>query len=729
MRRVWIGPALPLLLCQPARAAAPQRPTVGLVLSGGAALGLAHLGVIEWLETHRVPVDVIAGTSMGALIGAAYATGMSPAQIRGFLRHVRWEEAFRAGPPYSQLSFRRKEDAVAFPGGLQFGWRGGLKWPRGLLPSQHIGLLVSRVSLPHTANEPFDALPIPFRCVATDLGSGEEVVLGKGSLPLALRATISIPGIFAPVPYQGRLLADGGLVNNLPVDVAREMGARRTIAVFVGGRLTGYRGLESPTDILGRAVEILTRQNVDRNLRLADVALTPDLSGFGPADFGRVDALADAGYRAAETSAAQLQALALDEAEWRSYLVARDARRRLGEFTPAFVAVVGTEASLAAAIARSLRQHVGRPLAPLALEADLDAIAGCGRFESLLYERARRNGDEGLLVRVQEKTYGPQFGNALLDVDGLRPGGLRLSAPVRITSFGVGCAGSELRTDVVLGSRTHLSAEYYRPWGNAGWFAAPRVFTGYWREELSPSAGHSAEYSVRHTGVAFEVGRYEGRDAALRADLRLSRWSAGVRVGDPALPTVLGNGCSLGVSWVVDRQDGAVAPTRGVRLDTGARWHLRAPGTPDRYVQARADVSSFHPVGEDASLFTFASVGSTLGGSPSLVHRFGLDGPLRLGTCGRPDLRGSHRVLGGLGYRRRVSRLPPPLGGGIHLLAWYQHGAVFGVGEPGRSAGCVSGGVMAETMAGPLFVGVSWAGRSDLRLYLALGRFLKARGF
>ncbi|NLC57094.1 MAG: BamA/TamA family outer membrane protein [Armatimonadetes bacterium] len=726
-RIAWVTVAL-LLLGRPLLAGEGERPRVGLVLSGGGALGMAHVGVLEWLEAHRVPVDYIAGTSMGGVIGGAYATGMTPAELRRLLTHIRWEEAFRRDPPYSQLTFRRKEDAIAFPGGFVFGWREGLKWPRGLIPAHPVGLLLSRISLPHTSDDSFDTLPIPFRTVAVDLESGEEVVIGDGSLPLALRATMAIPGVFTPVEWQGRLLADGGMLNNLPTDVAVRLGAERVIAVYVGGRLD--RGtLESPLDLLSRSVNIITRQSVRRNRLLADVFLTPDLEGFGTSDYDRAEALMDAGYQAANTYAEPLRAMALGEAEWAAYLAARQARERGRIFTPAFVRVAGVDGRQAAAIARSLRHHVGRPLSPRALDAELTAIAGCGRFESLTYERARLDGSEGILVRVQEKPYGPPFVNALLEIDGTRVGETRFSVPGRLTLFGLGCPSAELRADVSFGSRTLLAAEYYRPWGRHGWFAAPRLFTDRDRLDVDQGAAGLAEYSTRRTGLALALGRYPNRDTELRAGLFLGHLSTSVRRGDPTLPAASGADHALFASWVTDGQDSAVVPTRGLRLEANAQWRLRTPGVPHDFLQVSAEASTFRPLSPRASLFAFASAGTTLGEDAPLVYQFPLSGPLLLTTCGRAEPRGSHLALAGIGALHRVSQLPAPVGGRIHLAAWYQYGSVFSDNQPDASAGCLGGGLLAETLAGPLFLGASLGGGSGVRLHFALGHFFKATGF
>ena len=187
-----------------------ERHRIGLVLSGGGARGLAHIGVLEWLEQHRIPVDYIAGTSMGGLIGGLYATGMPPAEIRRLVSTLDWDKLLSGPPSYNELSFRRKEDRRAYPTALEFGWRDGLRLPQSINPGHYVGLLLDRLTLPYSTVPTFGDLPTPFRCVATDIIAAEPVVLQDGSLSQALRATMAIPGIFTPIEIGGRVLADGG---------------------------------------------------------------------------------------------------------------------------------------------------------------------------------------------------------------------------------------------------------------------------------------------------------------------------------------------------------------------------------------------------------------------------------------------------------------------------------------------------------------------------------------
>src|SRR5947209_11793093 len=210
-----------------------SRPRIGVALEGGGALGLAHIGVLKWFEEHHIPVDYVAGTSMGGLVGGFYAAGMNPEEMKTLIEGLDWRKILSDRTPYEDLSYRRKEDQRAYPNSLIFGLRHGLSVPAGLNAGHQIGLLIDRVALPYYAVPSFDALPVPFRCVATDLVSGKPYTFKDGSLAVALRATMSIPGAFSPVHDGQTVFVDGGLLNNLPTDVVRQMGAEIVIAVHL----------------------------------------------------------------------------------------------------------------------------------------------------------------------------------------------------------------------------------------------------------------------------------------------------------------------------------------------------------------------------------------------------------------------------------------------------------------------------------------------------------------
>src|SRR5579871_846160 len=296
-----------------------HRPSIGLALSGGGALGLTEIGIIQWLEENHIPVDRIAGTSMGSIIGAMYATGMSPTQMKTFAEKINWDEALLPEPVYSQLSYRRKQDRRDFLVSAPLGLKNGLRGPNGYNSGQGVGLLLDRISFAESTVSSFDDLPIPFRCVATDMQSGDIVVLHDGSLPQAIRASMSIPGIFTPVEVQGHVLADGGMVQNIPVETVRGMGSDVVIAVELRLPPVDVGELNTLSGVLSRAIDVMITQNEQRSLKVADHKISVDMKGFSVSDYSRVDDLIQLGYKTAASQSEALLSYAIkDPAEWQA---------------------------------------------------------------------------------------------------------------------------------------------------------------------------------------------------------------------------------------------------------------------------------------------------------------------------------------------------------------------------------------------------------------------------
>src|SRR5215831_9160596 len=255
-------------------------PRIGLVLEGGAALGLAHIGVIQWMEEHRIPVSYIAGTSMGGLVGGLYATGHRPTEMRTLIDGIDWDVVMSGEVPFQDLSFRRKEDATAFPNGLQFGLKNGVRFPEGFNSGHQVGLILDSIAFPYSTVSDFNDLPIPFACVATNLIDNKPHVFRSGSLTEALRSTMSLPGIFTPVRANNTVMVDGGLLDNLPVDVAQEMGAQLTIAVHLETKPLGANEPLSSVGVLGRSISVVIAANELRSIQKADVLISVPLAKF-----------------------------------------------------------------------------------------------------------------------------------------------------------------------------------------------------------------------------------------------------------------------------------------------------------------------------------------------------------------------------------------------------------------------------------------------------------------
>ncbi len=306
MRNVRIMMIALLLIANFPHAAAAEssseRPRIGLALSGGGARGGAHVGVLKAIEVYGVPIDYIAGTSMGAIIGALYASGYSADEIETVLKETDWNAALKDSPDRTDQTMRKKELESQFLIRLRVGFNGGkIQLPLGAVNGQHLAQIFQVLFLPVVDIHEFDRLPIPFRAVATDLVSGEAVVLSSGSLSDSVRASMSVPAVFTPVRLGGHLLVDGGMSNNLPVDVVREMGADIVIAVDISSPLLEEEELESILSITEQLTNFLTRRNADAQIASLgpdDVLIVPELGEFSSADFEGAAGIIPLGYEA-----------------------------------------------------------------------------------------------------------------------------------------------------------------------------------------------------------------------------------------------------------------------------------------------------------------------------------------------------------------------------------------------------------------------------------------------
>lgn len=703
-----------------------QRPRVGLALGGGAAKGIAHAGVLQWLEEHRVPVDAVAGTSSGAFIGGAYATGMSAAEIREMLRSADWDLILRPDIPYPLKSFRRKEDDREYPIKLEAGLRHGFRLQSGLNPGHRIGLLLSRVALPYSTIESFDDLAISFRCVATDLETGEAVVLDRGPLGPALRASMALPGTFDPVRLSGRLLADGGILNNVPVDVARAMGADIVIAVSVGAPER-----DKPPETMGavanRAIELMMRDLERPRLLQADVVILPDLEGFRSSDYPKNEAIAARGYAAAEAQADALLRYALDAEAWAKYREALRERRRPRTGPVSFVEVTGVSEAAAAQIARRLERDVAPAPDPTAIESDLDWVIGLGRYASAMYDRRWRGDSEGLGIEIRDKSYAPPFVKFSLDLDNENQD-LNLTLGSRITLMDVTGLGSEWRVDASLGSTLRLATELLQPLGGSGplrrgAFLAPRALYARTSENLYADGELLAIYSRQRMGAGFDLGWIFGRRTQLRAGYDAAYVRNLTRVGD-LLPLSRGAEQAARIRFDYDGQDRAYFPSQGVRFTSGAAWIVKAPDAPRGSGRAEGALSVAWRIARQHSATFYADGGASFGPTPPILHQFSLGGPFRLGAFPPNAFRGPNLLLGGAAYRTLLGRLPNLLGDRLYLTGLVEIGSVFDRLSGARFKSSFTGGLAADTFFGPFFVGGSVGNGGAVRAYFIVGKLV-----
>ena len=713
------------------------RKRIGLALGGGSARGIAHIGVLEWFEEHHIPIDYIVGTSMGGLVAGAYASGMTPAEIKKLMKDADWDLMFLSDSPYRFKTFRRKQDKRQFPSQIEFGLKHGIGLPGALNPGQQVALMLDQIALPYGDLKSFDDLPTPFRAVATDLRKGDVVVLNRPPLSRAMRATMSIPGVFAPVNWDEWLLVDGGVLNNVPADVAKELGADIIIAVNVGADVGDEeQQTQSLLSLLGKTIDTMMITSTRRSLEAATLVIDPDLKGLSSTSWRQVDELAKRGYDASAAVEPKLQAYALSPEAHAAFQAARQGRRKTETAVPTqmtFTAIgVPVSPRTEAEIRRILEPELNKPIEPAKFADRILRVTGDDRFEYLTYDVVSAPQPGTLQIGVRQKEYGPPFLMVGLDVGNIDSSNFAMNLSGRILHYGLVGVGSETRVDMVLGTNQHIGAEVLKPLGSTPIFVAGRAYFDRRPRNQYLDDVFVAEYRIKRTGAGFDFGTDFGRDAELRLGYDATDFRGRRRIGSPELPEVDGSEQFAHLDFVLDTQTSPLVPTRGLRLRSFLRQFFSAPtptnlppgvviDSPQEFTSGEVRASWFKRVrGRTDRIFLIGEGGTSFGEQP-LVDDFALGGPLRLGSFNTDQLRGSNYLLGGAGYLRGVGRMPDVLGGSIFLGAWVETGSAFDEWDTKDWKSDVTGGFILETLLGPVFMGGSVGFRGGGRFYVALG--------
>ena len=707
-----------------ATATSKRRPRVGLVLEGGGALGLAHVGVLKWLEENRIPVDVIAGTSMGGVVGGIYASGESPDQIRTLVRSIPWNKVLGGATPYRDLAFRRKEDHRDYENAFEFGLKQGTQFPSGFNSGQQVGLILDKVGLPYSQMKSFDDLPIPFRCVATELVSGKKYVFRDGSLAEALRATMSIPAVFVPVRESGRVFVDGGLLDNLPVDEARAMGADIVIAVHLETQALSPNATLTSVGVLERSASVLVAENELASMEKADILLTANLQKYDTSDYTQYEPIEAEGYAAATRKSAVLSQLQLDEAEWKDLLAARAARRRKPS-TPEFVEVTGAKGDILAGLEHEVAGLAGKPIDPDKLDQQMMQITGLGRFAEAGYEETTRGGQTGLVIETEEKEYAPPTVHPLLVIDGSDYKNVLFNVGGRITFLDVGGFGSEWRNDFVGGSEYGGKTEFFHPFNShTGWFVATHgaadssPFNVYQRDKIL------GEYRNRIVGGGMDVGYTFGRSAELRLGYEVGYQKISEDIGSPVAPTVRGRYGVSSLVYRLDRFDDPQIPRRGVRIESTFHFYDTKAGTSDVVPTEELRLGLAKRTGKKSSVLLLASGGTSFSTKDTGFPSFSLGGPLRLGAYGTNELLTNQYFLVQPAFLYKLREFSPLLKQNVYLLTMYEAGKAYG--QPASMSEVAQDGTVGllfQTVFGPIFFGGSIGDNEHRKFFFKVGKF------
>jgi NTE family protein len=709
-----------------------KRPKIGLVLSGGGARGAAHIGVLKVLEELRVPVDVIAGTSMGSIVGAAYATGMPLPEMEKAIALITTKALFNDRPPRPDQTMRRKDDDLHPYIVPELGVTAdGIQLPKGIVTGVALeGELRKLVQITNVRS--FDELPIPFRAIATDIGTGEMVVLKDGSVVQAIRASMSVPGAVAPVEIGRRQLVDGGLVRNLPVDIARAMGADIVIAVNLGTPLLKPEQITSVLSVSLQMINILTEQNVNRSLaelKPQDILIVPELGDFSSADFDHLPQTVPIGEAAARKADDRLRALALPPEQYAALRSRQAAPTAAGEIIVDAIRVEGNQRVSPEVVLQVMQTQVGQPLERDTIDLDLRRIYGRGDFNTVNYTVEETDGKRTLVVLVKERPeqHYVRFGLEL-EAALSRQSAFNFLASHRmkwLNSF-----GAEWRNDAVLGRDVLLQTELYQPLSASQYlFVAPQLRYSVTPFDLYSDDLQIAEYREQAFEFQVDLGANFLQYGEARLGATVGRRLFDIQSGGFALPS--SGSTQVGEASLVaklDQFDGINFPTRGYYAYGGVYASTKALGAEEEYTRWESALSGAVTYGKH-TLEALVAAGGRIGTDPIPPYdQFGLGGFLKLSGLSLDQLRSDRYVFGRLIYRTKLREIPmfegAYLGASLEaatlrpLIPVWQGELVEG--NLTVKAASVFLGV--DSPLGPLYVGFGYANRDNMAVYLFLGR-------
>jgi len=707
----------------------PGRPKIGLVLSGGGARGLAHLGVLKVLDELHVPVDFITATSMGSIVGGLYASGMPVGTMEEMVTSLDWPSLFSDQPPRRELSIRRKREEVLYTIPLEIGVRDfSFRTSAGALSGQNLELLLHSLTWRDDDIGSFDALPIPFRAVATSMVDGRTVVFDRGPLYLAMRGSMSVPGVFAPVEIDGKLLGDGGLVKNLPVDLVKAMGADVVIAVNIGTPLLTRDQLSSIIGIAAQSINILTEQNVRGQLALLtprDVLIAPDLGDLSALDFTKGARFIELGEQAGRAAADALRRYALPPAAYSAY---RDALRRpRGRDDPelAFAGIRGTEMTNPDVLQAQVGLAPGAKISLPEAEADIAVLYGRGDFERIDYRLIDSQGQRRIEFNVSEKPWGPnflQFGVGFSsDIQGDSSFGVRVGHK----RTWLNDLGGQWTSDVNLGSATSFETEFYQPLTvSQTLFASAYGSIGTAPLDFFSNGDKVAEFSVLTERAGMALGYAFGTWGELRLGPEFIHQRAHPTVALPGIPVSVTDRWGFALAARADTQDSTFFPHRGLRAYASAfTGTQRQDGIDSTVTRAEFDIHQSIPFGErDTVNLGVRAAGTNLKGS--LVTDYRLGGFLEVSGLRTAELQGPYLGRARAVYLHRMGSLPV-LGNTYYAGGSLEAGNVWQSRDAVSAADTYKAGSLflaADTPFGPLYLAWGHTTRGDSSWYLMLGR-------
>jgi NTE family protein len=698
------------------------------------ALGLAHIGVLKWFEENRIPIDRIAGTSMGALVGGLYASGLTPKEIARIATGTNFGEVFTLSVPFSDEGFRRRQDAEELPGAIRLGLKGGPSLRNSLLEDRGLdAFLQANFDRYNRSDLSYNSLPIPFRCVATDLTTMEPVVFDTGPIPESIRASIAIPAVFSPVEYHTHFLVDGAIMDNLPTDIVkRDLHADVVLAVHLNGSEFAPSQINSLVGIFARSYSAGVARNERAGEAMADVLISAGTEQVSTGDYSKAAELIEIGYIAAGKNRDALVQYALSESDWQSYLADRQSRRRPKPAMLEALTIEGGSPGAQAEVRANLNALAGHSIDPAKVTKALVPVQGNGTYQTT-FETFAPNGntpvdqiqaqgpDTGVLVKLNPVRNGPPFLLFGTDITAANSNVTRTTFDFRFIDQSLGGFGSELRGDLRLGFLTQGALEYYRQLTPSGYYIEPHI--GILRQPVYiwENQVRVSERLSQNAGGGFDIGRTFNRylQTSVQWRSQVVRWH--LVNGEDGEPTYSGTAQSALAHFVYNSAtSGSISPA-GTRIEMTAGSLFHTVGSQDAPLLQASFARSYTVL--DKNIFGVAVGGDTyFRRNVAEPLRFTLGGPLRLSASSIDEYRGTDDILVRAALLRRVATLPSGVGQGLYLSVGYEGGEIW---APERSAILRQDGVLTGIAVTPIGVikfggAIGDAGRR--KAFFSLGR-------
>ena len=741
-RFAWVA-MLCLCVVMPALGQSTAPPSanrcIGLVLGGGGARGAAHIGVLEVLEREHIPVCRISGTSMGSIVGGMYAAGYTPQEMDSIISELDWNDLFSDNPARGELPMRRKDADFRYLLDFEVGYKKGhIITPAGVVQGQKLLLLLRRLLLSTWNVHDFDQLPIPFRAIATDIVAGKPVVFGSGDLALSIRSSMSVPGAFAPTNVDGQLLVDGGLMDNVPIDVARSMGATQLIVVNVSSPLLQREQLSNPVAVLNQMVSALMEEKTQRQLDTLganDVLITPALGDMSASEFNRGAEAIAIGRAAAEAALPRLKALAASPGEW-SHFIAQHRQREFDPGLVAFLKVDATHTETAKYVDERLTKDVGKPFDPKQLESQIGSIYGQGNYQQIDYRLQQDGKDRGLLIIPRDKPWGPIYGKLGFELDDDFQGRSEYLLSAEVTATNLNRLGAEWRNTLWAGRIGGVATEFYQPfWQGAGGYVMPYALLRSEDYPVFTSDGNQqlAEYRIKRRYLGLETGWSPSSYWRVLAALQRGHDDGELRIGNPVdFPASQAAQYSMvkaGLDW--DSLDNAQFPSHGTRAELDYEWYRPWLGGQVKadVVKLSADwVPDFGMADSRYHLLVGVRASSALNNENFFETQGFLGGFLNLSGYPERSLNGNQSFLGRAVLYRRTGQMDALFSTPISIGTSLEAGNTWQSRSQVRLDSLIYAGSLflgVQTPLGPLFLGYGYAQGGHNSVYLTFGSLLR----